>query len=406
MAKKKTKNRSRPSTQARRAERERAEREFERLSREMNADWFLATHDRLERRHRAALAERGVCVPLETTRRENQIDARALVRSATGPDADQATVAATADAIKRDLGCDPYYEPAPSPDATAEREANAARYVTPCFRSGVIRVSDLHDLHFEVLDAGDAFVRLRLQEFTAVLRDGERVAPNALVYVTLSVVDDGTDVRVTRRINLDESMSTPELYEVVPAAEVAPDPVDRLIWRRQAVECARRQLDGQPREKFLDGIVDEYLFVILRVNFMLRRVSASRPKPRAAGGEDEPAAAPDVERVVAPLDAPDPDTRRVRYVGPVRVLSERPPRPVTRRTVTTYHAASWWVRGHVRHYKSGRTAYVHPHVKTRRGMSSDGAGPAPVDIRVRPPLDPTTPAADDRDTQTRKGDQP
>lgn len=403
MSKKRSKNRSRPSSLARRAERERAEREFERLSREMDADWFLATHDRLERRHRNSLAERGVCVPLELTQRENQIDARALVRALTGPSAKPETVETLAEAIKRDLGCAPYYVQAPSPDATAEREANAARYLTPCFRNGVIRVSDIHDIHFDVLDAGDAFVRLKLQKFTAVSTDGARVAPNALVDVTLLVEDDGTDVRVERRIDVDASMSTPELYDIVPAAEVAPDPVDRLIWKRQALECARRHLGDRSREEFLNGIVEEYLFIILRVNFTLRHVGASRPEPRAANDESRPAAAPDVERVLEPSNS---DARRVRYVGPIRVLSERPPRPVTRRTMTTYRTTSWQVRGHVRHYRSGRTAYVHPHVKTRRGMPGGGANPAPVDLRVRPPLDPTQPAADGRDIDTRGGRQP
>ena len=398
MAKKKPRKKPPVSRQERKQEAERARKALNRLYREKNPTWFLPIHEELETRHRDILAAKGIFISHETETGVNRIDARKLVETTSGPDADQNLVSTLNENVKRDLRCVPYYETTENPSIRAERETNGIRHLTPCFRTGIILLSDTVGIHFDVLDVDETSIHLRLQKFTKIRIEHDITVPNAIVDITLVVHDDGTDVKITRHVDAAESKTTPELYAIIPASEITDDPVRQLIWKEQARAAAKHVLGNTPRDVFLHTVVDEYMFVIVRTNYFLNHETVSRPQRTA------PAPPTDDERTVEHvLDPTTPDERKVRYVGPIRVISEKPPRPVTRKTITTYRTASWQVRGHVRHYKSGKTVYVQPHVKSRREMRADGAVPAPIDLKIRVPTDQTRPATVDHRHET-KGD--
>lgn len=123
-----------------------------------------------------------------------------------------------------------------------------------------------------------------------------------------------------------------------------------------------------------------YLFsTVMTVNEWLKQGRLTRPKAETREGAVPTAHVMDIR----PSDA-----RRVRAIGPVRILSERPPRAPTERTVRTYRTAAWTRRGFVRTYRSGKTAYVAP-TTCHRKCADGGARPAPVTLMARPPaLDP------------------
>lgn len=62
----------------------------------------------------------------------------------------------------------------------------------------------------------------------------------------------------------------------------------------------------------------------------------------------------------------DKPARVERTIGVIRVLSEsKPKKPFTQSKIREYKVLKWKCRGHVRHYKSGKTIYVQESVHTR-----------------------------------------
>lgn len=63
-----------------------------------------------------------------------------------------------------------------------------------------------------------------------------------------------------------------------------------------------------------------------------------------------------------------PPDKRIRHIGTMRFISKQIPKTPTEKTVRHWHVEQWTVRGHVRHYKSGKTVYIQPTVKHRKQL--------------------------------------
>ena len=72
--------------------------------------------------------------------------------------------------------------------------------------------------------------------------------------------------------------------------------------------------------------------------------------------------------------------RVVRTVGLVSFASVTAPHKPTRKNIIKYITPVWSVRGHVRHYKSGKKAYIPPHVNHRRTFKNRPDADAPQQI--------------------------
>lgn len=66
----------------------------------------------------------------------------------------------------------------------------------------------------------------------------------------------------------------------------------------------------------------------------------------------------------------------------ISITSDDTPKEMTKRTVVKYHLASWTVKGHIRHYKSGKVTYVKPHTKKRKGMEKEAETTTPRTQKV------------------------
>ena len=97
---------------------------------------------------------------------------------------------------------------------------------------------------------------------------------------------------------------------------------------------------------------------ILITNYMLMK-----NKPRAVRGKKGSGGK------VTCIPAPENERKKqiVRRVGDViSIKSAKMPRRPTGETIRKYKVAAWNSRGHVRHYKSGKTVYVRPSVHHRK----------------------------------------
>ena len=64
------------------------------------------------------------------------------------------------------------------------------------------------------------------------------------------------------------------------------------------------------------------------------------------------------------MEVSDQSERKTTYIGNVQIRSSQKPRKPC--TSITYHVDSWTKRGHIRHYKSGKTVYIPEKVCHRR----------------------------------------
>lgn len=74
----------------------------------------------------------------------------------------------------------------------------------------------------------------------------------------------------------------------------------------------------------------------------------------------------------------DPEAPKIRKVGNIRFISVKSPKKITEKTIRTYRLVSWNVRGHVRHYKSGKTAYIKSHTSRRKGLHKSDTTPQTI----------------------------
>ena len=129
-----------------------------------------------------------------------------------------------------------------------------------------------------------------------------------------------------------------------------------------------------------------FLYVMAGVNMFLNR------KPARTPASDFVPSLPTVtNRKTGTKYAPEtPPEKTVRVIDMLTFVSEATPRKPTLRNVARYLTPEWQVRGHIRRYKSGKTAYIRPHINKRRKLpDAVPAGNRPQQIiRIRDNTDP------------------
>lgn len=128
-----------------------------------------------------------------------------------------------------------------------------------------------------------------------------------------------------------------------------------------------------------------FVYVITAVNMFLEQQAARKPsKERLATLPEDIQKLEPKEKPVAVSGTETPPTRKVRVVDMISFASENIPRRPTEKTVVKYITPAWQVRGHTRHYKSGKTAYIPPHINRRKTLKdkTDTGVPQQI-IRIR-----------------------
>ena len=79
------------------------------------------------------------------------------------------------------------------------------------------------------------------------------------------------------------------------------------------------------------------------------------------------------------MEVSDQSERKTTYIGNVQIRSSQKPRKPC--TSITYHVDSWTKRGHIRHYKSGKTVYIPEKVCHRRKAETTKPTNAKIIVR-------------------------
>ena len=147
---------------------------------------------------------------------------------------------------------------------------------------------------------------------------------------------------------------------------------DYQLWTNAIIRQARK-VHQKYDPDFTNGVVQqaaiqEFLSYILTVNHVLGK----RKTQKTTQSTDHPASQkPEIQ---LNTQTPQPEVKTDRIICGIRFSSVKAPRKPSMRTLVQYHTAAWSVKGHVRHYKSGKTVYIQPSVRRRQALKDKVSG--------------------------------
>lgn len=283
----------------------------------------------------------------------------------------------------------------PSPSAMLEPDAYLAYVaaepplyqILPCFEKGVIRANMDRYFEFELLsvDTDARELRVFLHDYT-YRKDKDLWEPG--VYGNLTLMYGLEDAQVSIKGADSDLVTFDRIYRMLDLKSLGWDNERRTLWKRTAVAHADAHKASRKSEGRNDVVELARIFLayVTICNFYLATRKPVTAKRRARG---KPSSGKDAPKTGT---AAPPPERLVRTVGPIRIVSARVPRPAGALSgaMRRYRVAEWTSRGHVRHYKTGKTVWIRPATHKRKALSGNaGQNPRPQSVvRFDPVLSP------------------
>lgn len=233
----------------------------------------------------------------------------------------------------------------------------------PCFEKGAIRVNKFRYIVFEVLemDPENCHMKIKLTDYSKAdgIQSGIWQKGVSTTVVTEMRNKDEEDHYVG--LKLIEKQTFEQLYTMYSAKDLGWGKSDYKQWMDTIVANAREKTKQIEKRTGIDQcghLVNAYMAYIGICNAILTKNKPSRPVKKQSSGKRKVS----YEKGVSP-------ERKIRNVGPLRVQSKDIPRKPCLETVITYKTAKWKVRGHIRHYRSGKEVYIKPTTRTRKALA-------------------------------------
>ena len=232
-------------------------------------------------------------------------------------------------------------------------------YILPPFKEGVIRINRHRYIKYGILEINEED-----QEYTVSLEDYGYdqhiwVQNNLCVGICqYQLAEDGLPIKYRTAGDTLSHLVAGDLEED-PKTHPGLSDEDRLYLTKVAIPYLKSIEYGESTE--MDDLFMHFVGVILETNYQL---SLGKPKAKRGSGNKIQTKAGEIDR--------NPKPKIVRALsGGILVTSVKPPRPASPDTIRTYHIAAWKSRGHIRHYKDGRTTYVRESIHHRKCLQTD-----------------------------------
>lgn len=238
----------------------------------------------------------------------------------------------------------------------------------PCFEEGVLQVNEDRFFYWKILN-----VNAEKKSYTIFIQDYGVQIPGVWevgVAICADILSNDEFDKSKRNIILNNdydeyfSANFTAIYRCLNLKkELKWNKQKRDIWKKYIIKHAE-QIDNDLKENKTTSFISlarAFCHIICYVNASLKTNKVSKPIHRKTITE---------KTVIKKEQKPTPE-RVVRTVGTVIVKSKKPPRIPTEKTVIKYVIASWPTRGHIRHYKSGKTVYIKPTVHKRKCLQNE-----------------------------------
>ena len=247
----------------------------------------------------------------------------------------------------------------------------------PCFEKGALKINKFRYIVFEVLeiDPEEKRARIKVRDY---LKCEDQVWQMG-VGATFIINKDEKGREHRYKTNIESCETFTDLYTLYSAKDLHWPKSDYKLWNDTVVKHAQISNELMYNEtgglNHCECLINMFILIIARCNAMLEMNKPTKPvkmeSPKGTGAK---------RKTVYEKDA-EPQ-QKTRYVGSLRIRSHNVPKKPCYETVVTYKVAKWNVRGHVRHYKSGKDVYIKPSTRTRKALE-DSKKTTATTIRFR-----------------------
>lgn len=229
-------------------------------------------------------------------------------------------------------------------------------YLIPCFKTGFLKTNQQRGIYFNILqiDEEHQSIKLHIQDF--MLTDLEPECGRS-ADITYRYEHNG----VTCISENEQSFI--DVYTKLSPKNLRWNNRQISFWEEITLQNAVNQdvLFQKIHKDPAKELANLFLCYLLLSNYYLsqKRPTIEKSKNKTAN--------PKIKTKNEPTTNTEP-IKRIRHIGNVRFISEKTPSKPTQEQIRTYRLANWGVRGHIRHYKNGKTVYIQPQTRHRKAL--------------------------------------
>lgn len=265
-------------------------------------------------------------------------------------------------------------------------ETESLLHTIPCFKTGVLKQTTDEEVTFiqwttNNVDIDNHSIDITLQVYTqTILKDFDynTWAPGPTINATMAFPEQG---KFEMQINVDKSTTMSDLLKLVPPTKLKWSPFQSEIWKNSSLQIAYVQEKDWTKpdtESFYTRLIRDFMVSMTLINTILE---TNKPVSRTnKNTEHKP-------KIIPNFSQDAQDERKVRTINTINFLSKSVPHTPTEKSVIKYNIESWQTRGHLRHYKSGKTVWVQPSVHHRKALQNNKSEVAPTTLKFNTPVE-------------------
>ena len=253
----------------------------------------------------------------------------------------------------------------------------------PCLEQGILYQASANcTLRFKLLELKpkEKYAQIKLYDYenNAHLDDTSAKDVMCAAEAICEILPDGT-------YNMLEFVGKKDILQKIPISQLGWTKLDQTFMEKY---IRQSEIDLYTIKALKEGPEAEskpmmelmYAFqnAILMTNKILEEHSKTQSTKTAAGHKHTNSLPNPTRTYHQDQDPPD---RLVRHYGNLKIISKATPHRATQATVRNYKVASWTVRGHLRHYKDGRTVYIRPTTAKRKINNIEDQKKTPVHLK-------------------------
>lgn len=239
-------------------------------------------------------------------------------------------------------------------------ENNPFYYMTPCFQTGFLKINLRRGIYFKILKIEENTHTIQLHIQDIILNDNNMQHEFGR---STDVTYNYTDCNI-RYITKNET-SFVDMYTKLKPTDLNWNREQISFWEEVILQNAVNQ--NTLFEKINKNPTHElgklFIYYILLSNYYLSQKRPVLEKKNTIQNKK-------IKTTTKPIDTTDTTPiKRIRHIGNIRFVSEKPPSKPNKERIYTYRMENWGVRGHIRHYKNGKTVYIQPQTRHRKSLN-------------------------------------
>lgn len=251
----------------------------------------------------------------------------------------------------------------------------------PCFQNGFMHYADAEDFYFQIRNINENLHQIKIQ-----LLSCSNIAKNCPMYlfaveatVTLPAADEDVSSIL---VKIEHLLTHDDIYRLLSETDMHWNSLDTKFWNIHLQQFQTVLNSSNSPEQFRSHIEGD-IRLFFQYNLMANHImSKEAHNASAASTASKTKSAPShPKKDFKPNTGAQTRTTHT-FSNNLKVHAPKDWKPVKSPKVLHYTMESWPVRGHIRHYKNGKTVYIKPRINRRKGSNgSQPTGTTTINIK-------------------------